>query len=170
MKLNQDIYYYNGSLHESEFISCVEFHKLFLKKEKYATAQCKLIISSLIESFHNVVKHSFFKSNASKTIFRTTILKGVFIINTINTVNEQQKLNLQETIDKLSKLSLIELKTLYLQRLEIPQLKNNIGANTGLILLFLNSNKKINFVFNQLDLDTFDFDLTITIITPHEKN
>ena len=59
---------------------------------------------------------------------------------------------------------------MYLQRLEIPQLKNNIGANTGLILLFLNSNKKINFVFNQLDLDTFDFDLTITIITPHEKN
>ena len=169
MSTNKYFFEHKGIFSETDFSECIALHKEDLKK-KYNFKTQKLILSSVIESFHNVVKHTKNKKHQINTEYRTYLKNNYFCIETSNVVSHNRYNQLVLKIETLKKLKIAQLKQLYLQGLNAPKLKENKGARIGLILLFINSKGKVKYFIDEDGERLFKFTLIIKIKIENGKN
>lgn len=163
MKNIEPIYTHYGSFNETAFNQCVSFHKNYFFKHAISSKLTKNSIYVIIESFHNVLKHSKEVSHFKKTVLKTYHLKNVIVITTSNIINDGSKNKLKELLTEFKKKTIEELKVYYKQTILDPTDSKLGDSNLGIALMLINSNKNFKYRFIPVSEKKFKFNLQITI-------
>ncbi len=157
------IYTHLGSFNETAFNHCVAFHKNYFFKHAISGKLTKKSIYVIIESFHNVLKHSKEVTQYDKTTLKTFHLKNIISINTSNIVDETSKIKLKNLLIEFKGKSIDELKTYYKGTiLNITDAKKE-NSNLGIALMLICSNKNFKYRFIPISEKKYKFNLEINI-------
>lgn len=163
MRYLKPIYAHFGSFNETAFNQCVAFHKNYFFKHPISSKLTKNSIYIIIESFHNVLKHSKEATQNDKTILKTYHLNDIIFINTSNIVNEASKIKLKKLLAEFKSKSIEELKNYYKETiLDITDIKQE-NSNVGIALMLISSNKNFKYRFIPVSEKKYKFNLEITI-------
>jgi hypothetical protein len=161
------IFEHFGKFNETALNDCVNFHENYFFKEKISSKATKKSIYVIIESFHNVLKHSQESKHLDKTILKTFHLDNVISIHTSNIVNENTKLKLKQLISTYKKKSIDELKAFYQTNVLNSNSNDPSNSNLGIALMLISSDKNFNYRFVPLTNKKHKFNLKITIKIKH---
>lgn len=163
MSYLEPIYAHFGSFNETALNQCVTFHKNYFSKNSISSKLTKSSIYVIIESFHNVLKHSKEVTQNDKTILKTFHLNDVMIINTTNIVNESSKNKLKKLLTEFKNKSIEELKAYYKKTiLDVTDTRQE-NSNLGIALMLISSNKNFKYRFVTFSEKKYKFKLEITI-------
>lgn len=163
MSYLKPIYSHFGSFNETALNQCVAFHKNYFFKNAISSKHTKSSIYVIIESFHNVLKHSKEVTQNDKTVLKTFHLNDVMIIKTSNIVNENSKTKLKKLLTEFKNKSIEELKAYYKNTiLDVTDTKQE-NSNLGIALMLISSNRNFKYRFISFSEKKYKFNLEITI-------
>ena len=161
------IFEHLGKFNESALNDCVNFHENYFLKQNISSKVTRKSIYVIIESFHNVLKHSQENKYVNKTILKTFHLDNIISIHTSNIINEKTKLKLKQLITNYKKKSINELKAFYQSNVLNTKLINQSNSNLGIALMLISSDKNFSYRFIPLTDKKHKFNLKITIKIKH---
>lgn len=163
MKHIEPIYEHHGVFSETAFNQCVTFHRNYFSKHPISSKLTKNSIYVIIESFHNVLKHSNESKTIDGTVLKTFHNENYILLSTSNIVNNAAKVKLKQLLTDFKKKSVDELKTYYKETIVSDANSVNGNSNLGIALMLINSKKNFKYRFIPISGKNYKFNVQITI-------
>ena len=116
----------------------------------------------MIEVFQNIVRHGE-DVEESKDCFGVRCIADGLHIYSSNQINQQAHSFLNSKLKEINKLSSEELKSLYMDIIEITELSEKGGAGLGLIVMARKSGNSIQHNFKELAESAYQFNYQLDI-------
>ncbi len=128
----------------------------------------------LVESFQNILRHGVNEDVASEELnnglFCFRNIKDAYIINSINTVRNDEIDQLRSTVEYINSLDSSSLKKEYLKQLQSNEFSEKGGAGLGLIEIARKSGQKLNYQIEKISEELSLFHQQILFLNDSESN
>ncbi len=165
------LYNYKGIIDQDILKSVVSFHENVLNEYNSTHSYKRKVITSIIEALQNISRYGLKNEDGKPSgEFVSYLFEKKLTFECTNWVTIEQVDEIKKKLDDLNACPIDELKSRYVQKLNDDWFNPQTGAKLGLIYLFINSDKNINYHFLLNDENSYLFNLKVCINPSQTEN
>ncbi len=157
------VFVYRGVVTRENSIPLLMFLEKEMENSEFGFLGRKRLFMFVLESLQNISRHSYRDRHADMSLIIYSKHKGDYSVTTGNVIKNPDVRNLKSKLDAINKLSINEIREVYLQMLSTAEFNFRGGAGLGLIDMARTTASTLMYDFVTIDDQYSYFILTKTV-------
>ena len=145
------LFVYRGEVTEKKSLPLLTLLETEMKEDAFGMTGSKRLFMYVLENLQNIVKHGDHAGYGGMSLVAYSKTGDGYTITTGNAISADHVKELKFKLDRVNKLDITEIKTLYRQILDTPEFSNKGGAGLGLIEMAIKTGNRLDYDFVPLD-------------------
>ncbi|MBP1666705.1 MAG: hypothetical protein H6Q23_1565, partial [Bacteroidetes bacterium] len=163
MRQERLLFVYRGEVTEKNSLPLLTLLENEMKEDAFGMTGRKRLFMYVLENLQNIIKHGDHSGYAGMSLVAYSKTDDGYTITTGNAISSDHVRDLKFKLDRVNKLDITEIKTLYRQILDTPEFSKKGGAGLGLIEMAIKTGNRLDYDFVPLDEKYSYFILSKTV-------